>query len=284
LASYSLTHFKTTAGKLQETIMFNKLLITGAAGGLGRVVRASLVPFAQTLRLSDIQALGEAAPNEELFPCDLADAAAVNELVAGVDAIVHLGGISVEAPFQPILQANIVGVFNLYEAARKHNVKRIVFASSNHVIGFYKQTEQLDIDAPMRPDSLYGISKGFGEILSRYYFDRYGLETVCVRIGSSFPEPADRRMMSTFLSYDDLTELLRCALFTPDVGHTIVYGMSANRDVWWDNSKAAHLGFEPKDSSEPFRAKVESKPPYAADDPAAVYQGGRFVTAGVMEG
>ena len=264
--------------------MFDRLLITGAAGGLGRVLRKSLAPFAKTLRLSDLQDLGEAGPNEELFRCDLADARAVHEMLAGVDAVVHLGGISVEAPFAPILQANIVGVFNLYEAARKQGVKRIVFASSNHVIGFYPQTERIDADAPMRPDSLYGVSKGYGELLSRYYFDRYGLETVCVRIGSSFPEPADRRMMSTFLSYDDLTELMRCSLFTPDVGHTIVYGVSNNRDSWWDNSKAAHLGFKPKDSSEPWRAKVESLPPVAPDDPAAVYQGGRFTIAGVMEG
>lgn len=260
------------------------MLITGAAGGLGHVLRKSLAPFARTLRLSDLQGLGEAGPNEELFQCDLADGRAVHEMLAGVDAVVHLGGISVEAPFGPILQANIVGVFNLYEAARKQGVKRIVFASSNHVIGFYPQTEHIDTDAPMRPDSLYGISKGYGELLSRYYFDRYGIETVCVRIGSCFAEPTDRRMMSTFLSYDDLTELVRCSLLTPSVGHTVVYGVSNNRDTWWDNSKAAHLGFQPKDSSEPWRAQVESLPPVAPDDPVAIYQGGRFPMTGIMEG
>ncbi|WP_151639453.1 NAD-dependent epimerase/dehydratase family protein [Noviherbaspirillum aerium] len=263
--------------------MMNRLLITGAAGGLGKVLRERLAPFAKTLRLADLAPLGTAAPNEELFQCDLSDAAAVHEMMIGVDAVVHLGGISVEAAFKPILDANIVGVFNLYEAARKLGVKRIVFASSNHVIGFYKQTDKLDADAPMRPDSLYGISKGFGELTSRFYFDRYGIETVCVRIGSSFPEPLDRRMMSTFLSYDDLTELMRCALETPNVGHTIVYGASDNRDSWWDNSKAAHLGWQPKDSSEPFRAKVEAQPPVAADDPMMMYQGGRFVTHGPFD-
>jgi uronate dehydrogenase len=261
----------------------NRLLITGAAGGLGKVLRERLAPFAKTLRLSDLSALGTAAPNEELFQCDLSDAAAVHEMMSGVDAVVHLGGISVEAAFKPILDANIVGVFNLYESARKLGVKRIVFASSNHVIGFYKQTDKLDADAPMRPDSLYGISKGFGELMSRFYFDRYGIETVCVRIGSSFPEPLDRRMMATYLSYDDLTELMRCALQTPNVGHTIVYGASDNRDSWWDNSKAAHLGWQPKDSSEPFRAKVEAQPQVPADDPMMVYQGGRFVTHGPFD-
>ncbi|WP_228536320.1 NAD-dependent epimerase/dehydratase family protein [Noviherbaspirillum malthae] len=261
----------------------NRLLITGAAGGLGKVLRERLAPFAKTLRLSDLSALGTAAPNEELFQCDLSDAAAVHEMMSGVDAVVHLGGISVEAAFKPILDANIVGVFNLYESARKLGVKRIVFASSNHVIGFYKQTDKLDADAPMRPDSLYGISKGFGELMSRFYFDRYGIETVCVRIGSSFPEPLDRRMMATYLSYDDLTELMRCALQTPNVGHTIVYGASDNRDSWWDNSKAAHLGWQPKDSSEPFRTKVEAQPQVPADDPMMVYQGGRFVTHGPFD-
>jgi uronate dehydrogenase len=264
-------------------MMLSRLLITGAAGGLGRVLRTLLAPYAQVLRLSDVQDLGAAASNEELVPCDLADAAAVHALLDGVDAVVHLGGISVERAFAPILQANIAGVFNLYEAARKLGVKRIVFASSNHVVGFYKQTDKLDADSPMRPDSLYGVSKGFGELLSRFYFDRYGIETVCIRIGSSFPEPADRRMMATYLSYRDLTELVRCSLETPNVGHTVVYGASDNRDAWWDNSKAAHLGFQPRDSSEPFRDKVEAQPPVPADDPMMVFQGGRFVTHGPFE-
>jgi uronate dehydrogenase len=263
--------------------MMNRILITGAAGGLGKVLRERLAPFAKTLRLSDLAPLGAAASNEELYPCDLGDAAAVHEMLAGVDAVVHLGGISVEAAFAPIMNANILGVFNLYEAARKRGVKRIVFASSNHVVGFYKQTDKIDADDPMRPDSLYGISKGFGELMSRFYFDRYGIETVCIRIGSSFPEPADRRMMSTYLSYDDLTELLRCALQTPNVGHTIVFGASNNRDSWWDNSKAAHLGWQPKDSSEPFREKVEAQPQVSPDDPMIVFQGGRFVTHGPFD-
>ena len=172
-----------------------------------------------------------------------------------------MGGVSIERPFEEILEANIKGVFHIYEGARRHGVKRIVFASSNHVIGFHKQDEVLDADSPRRPDSYYGLSKAYGEDLSRFYFDRYGIETACLRIGSSFPEPKDRRMLSTWLSYRDLTELVRCCLFAPELGHTVVYGMSANRDIWWDNSKAAHLGFHPKDSSEPFRAKVEALPP-----------------------
>ncbi len=263
---------------------FPRLLLTGAAGGLGKVLRERLRPNAEILRVSDKLALGEAGAGEEVMVCDLADKAAVHQLLDGVDAVVHFGGISLEDRFEPILQANIIGVFNVYEAARKHQVKRVVFASSNHVIGFYKQTETINADAPMRPDGLYGLSKCFGENLSRLYFDRYGIETVCIRIGSSFPMVKDRRMLATFLSYDDLVELVRCALFAPAVGHTIVFGNSANTPSWWDNSHASHLGFMPKDTSETQRARVEAEcPELPPDHPARVYQGGVFVCTGPFD-
>lgn len=269
-----------TVSSLPADYHCHRLLLTGAAGNLGKVLRPRLKAHADLLRVSDLAHLGEAAAGEEIVPCDLADAAAVSGLVQDVDAIVHLGGVSVEQPFDVILPANIQGVYHLYEAARVHKVRRVVFASSNHVIGFYEQGQQLDPGTPLRPDGYYGLSKAYGEHLSRFYFDRYGIETVCLRIGSSFPEPKDRRMMVTWLSYDDLTDLVTRALFTPDVGHLIVYGASANRDRWWSDDAARVLGFVPKDSSERFRAQVEAQPPLAADDPAARYQGGAFVKAG----
>lgn len=259
------------------------LLLTGAAGGLGRVLRESLLPYAETLRLSDISDMGSAQAQEEIQLCNLADKAGVDALVKGVDAIVHMGGISTEHAFEEILEANIKGVFHLYEAARRHGVKRVVFASSNHVIGFHKQGDVIDANCAKRPDSYYGLSKSFGEDLSRFYFDRYGIETACLRIGSSFPEPKDQRMLITWLSYRDLTELIRCCLFAPTLGHAIVYGASNNRDKWWDNAQAAHLGFKPQDSSEPFRAKAESVPALAKDDLARIYQGGAFVKTGPFE-
>ena len=259
----------------------HRILLTGAAGGLGKVLRERLRPYARILRLSDIAALSPSeGAHEEVVPCDLSDKAAVHALVEGCSAIVHLGGVSVERPFEEILEANIKGVFNVYEAARRHGVKRVVFASSNHVIGFYKQTEHIDAHAPRRPDGYYGLSKSFGEDMAQFYFDRWGIETVSIRIGSSFPEPLNRRMMSTWLSYRDLTTLIEKSLFTPDVKHTVVYGMSNNRDVWWDNSAAAHLGFVPQDSSEVFRDKVEAQPPVAPTDPNAIYQGGAFTAQG----
>ncbi|MCJ0762760.1 NAD-dependent epimerase/dehydratase family protein [Variovorax terrae] len=260
-----------------------RLLLTGAAGGLGQILRDSLKPYARTLRLSDIAGMAAAGAHEEVVPCDLADKAAVDALVQGCDAVVHLGGVSVERPFEEILEANIKGVFHLYEAARRHGVRRVVFASSNHVTGFYRQDETIDAGAARRPDGYYGLSKSYGEDLSRFYFDRYGIETVCIRIGSSFPEPRDRRMMSTWMSYRDLTELVRRSLFTPGVGHTVVYGMSANRNLWWNNHLAAHLGFEARDSSEAFRGQVEQQPLPAPDAAVAVYQGGNFVKAGPFE-
>ncbi|HEY1026904.1 MAG TPA: NAD(P)-dependent oxidoreductase [Pseudomonas sp.] len=260
---------------------FNRLLLTGAAGGLGKVLRERLRPYASILRLSDIADMAPAeGPHEEIVPCDLADKQAVHQLLEGVDAIVHFGGVSVERPFEEIVGPNICGVFHIYEAARRHGIRRVVFASSNHVIGFYKQTEGIDAHCLRRPDSYYGLSKSYGEDMASFYFDRYGIETVSIRIGSSFPEPANRRMMSTWLSYDDLTQLIERCLFTPDVGHTVVYGMSDNRDVWWDNRHAAHLGFKPRDSSEVFRDKVEAQPQPAQDDPNRIYQGGAFVAAG----
>ncbi|GKS84664.1 NAD(P)-dependent oxidoreductase [Acidovorax sp. SUPP1855] len=262
-----------------------RLLLTGAAGGLGQVLRERLRPYAEVLRLSDISTVAPSrGPDEEVVPCDLADKAAVDALVAGCDAIVHLGGVSVERPFEQILEANIKGVFHIYEGARRHGVRRVVFASSNHVTGFYRQDERIDANARRRPDGYYGLSKSFGEDMASFYFDRYGIETVSLRIGSSFPAPRDRRMMSSWLSYDDLTQLVEKALFTPDVGHTVVYGASANRDLWWDNHAAAHLGFTPKDSSEPFRAQVEAQPAPAPTDPAAIYQGGAFTAQGPFEG
>lgn len=263
---------------------FNRLLLTGAAGGLGKVLRESLRPYANIIRLSDIAPMEPAAgDHEEVMPCNLADKAAVHALCEGVDAIAHFGGVSVERPFEEILEANIKGVFHIYEAARRHGIKRVVFASSNHVIGFYKQTETIDAGVARRPDSYYGLSKSYGEDMASFYFDRYGIETVSIRIGSSFPEPLNRRMMATYLSYRDLTDLIGQSFFTPDVRHTVVYGASANRDVWWDNHMAAHLGFEPKDTSEVFREKIEQQPPYAPNDPALIYQGGAFCEAGPFE-
>ncbi len=262
-------------------LRFGRLLLTGAAGNLGRELRPRLARYCNSLRLSDRSDMVEACPGEEIMLADLADQAAVQTLVAGVDAIVHLGGVSTEQPWEPILAGNIVGIVNLYEAARRHGVKRIVFASSNHVTGCYRQDEVITARDPVRPDGFYGLSKAFGENLAQLYWDRYGLETVSLRIGSSFAEPIDRRMLATWMSFDDLERLVVAALSAPVVGHSIIYGLSDNRIRWWDNRHARHIGYRPQDSSEPFRAALEARQPTLdLSDPAVIYQGGVFVTRG----
>ncbi len=260
--------------------MLDRLLITGAAGRLGGHLRSSLKPYVARMRLSDILPMAPAGANEEVVPCDLADKAAVNALAAGCQAIVHMGGIPNEQPFERILEANIKGVMHVYEAARSHGVERVIFASSNHVVGFHQQGDLLETDCERRPDGNYGLSKSFGEDVARFYFDRYGVQSACLRIGSAFPEPLDRRMLHTWLSYRDLTELVRCCLQAPRLDFTVAFGVSDNRDPWWSNAGAAHLGFVPQDSAEPFRAAREQTPALDAGDPARIYQGGGFVKQG----
>jgi uronate dehydrogenase len=255
--------------------MFNRLLLTGAAGALGGALRPRLRKLCNTLRVSDIADLGAAAEGEELRPAALEDSAAMLALLEGVDAVVHFGGVSSEKAWAPTLAANVVGLYNLYEAARKQGVKRVVFASSNHVTGCYPVGEVISPQDPVRPDGIYGVSKAWGENLSRLYFDRYGIETACLRIGSCFPQPRDRRMLSTWLSYDDLERLVRAGLTTPVVGHSIVYGMSDNAATWWDNTSASHLGFRPTDSADAHRDALEAKEPKVdLSDPTVIYQGG----------
>ena len=266
---------------MSEPSRYHRLLLTGAAGGLGQVLRPRLKKYCKWLRVSDIAELGAKADGEELQIAPLEDKATVRALLKGVDAVVHLGGISTEQPFETVLPANIIGAFHLYEAARAHGVRRIVYASSNHVTGFYRQDEVVDPSMPMRPDGYYGLSKAFGENLAQLYFHRHGIETVSLRIGSSYPEPRDRRMLATWLSYDDLERLVVAALTAPDVGHTVVYGMSDNRPVWWKNPGAQVIGYAAHDSSEVFRAAVEQRQPVLdRNDPAAKYQGGPFVAMG----
>ncbi len=261
--------------------MLNRLLVTGAAGGVGQAIRPHLARLAHQVRLSDIVDPGVAAAHEEIVTCELADAEAVAELVAGCDGVIHLGGISVEKPWAEILPANIIGVYNLYEAVRRHGRPRVVFASSNHTIGFYPRTTRLDSQVPHRPDSLYGVSKCFGEDLASLYHDKFGIETLSLRIGSCFPQPKDTRMLATWLGVEDLVDLLARAFAAPQLGHTVVYGASDNAEQWWDNRHAQFLGWRPRQSSAPWREAVEAADGRLdPDDPAVRFQGGKFVALG----
>jgi len=262
---------------------FKRLLFTGAAGGLGRRLRPHLQQFADIVRLADLADLGPAGPGEEVVQCDLADRDAVLRMCEGVDAILHFGGVSTEVEFDPIMQANILGMANLYEAVHKLGIRRVIFASSNHTMGMYKTTDLVDATMPPRADGYYGLSKVFGESLSRYYWDRFGIETVCIRIGYCFPEASNHRQLATWLSLDDMVELLRRALLTPRVGHTITFGISDNDGKWWDDRAARFLGYKPKDSSRGFRDAVLASGVDRIEDPEDItlkYQGGVFLTQG----
>jgi len=262
----------------------SRILLTGAAGGLGNVLRENLNGWKDTLRLSDINSTGEAQHGEEIVQCDLGDMNAVLDLVKDCDGIIHLGGQSLENTFENILNANIRGTYNVYEAARQHGVKRILFASSNHVIGFHESGKVLDANCQMRPDSIYGVSKAYGEMLASYYYDMFGIETAAVRIGSCFPEPENRRMLSTWMSYNDFTDLIKHVFAVDELGYSIVYGVSDNPESWWDNSLAAHIGWKPQDSSQPFASKAHIVAQVDdPEDPAVKFQGGAFAAAGHFE-
>ena len=265
--------------------MLNRLLITGANGNLGREMRTRLTHLAKTIRLSDRGDLGAAQAHEELMPCDLADKDAVQKLVEGCDGILHLGGQSVEAPWEVIRSANLDGMFNLYEGARKSSVTpRIIFASSNHAIGYHKQTERLDAKSVTRPDGLYGVSKVFGEAIASMYHDKFGIETACVRIGSCFPEPKNHRMLSTWMSYADFVRLIEAVFRVPRLGCPVIYGASANDASWWDNGQVSYIGWRPQDNAESFRAKVDAATDAPdGDAPDAVLQGGMFTADDIHE-
>ena len=262
-------------------IRFRRLLLTGAAGNLGQELRPRLKAYCETLRLSHRKEFGAARAGEEIVLASLEDKAQMLALLKDVDAVVHMGGVSTEKSWESILAGNIVGMVNLYEAARANGVKRIVFASSNHVTGFYRQDEVITPQDPVRPDGFYGLSKAFGENLAQLYWDKHGIETVSLRIGSSYAEPKDRRMLATWMSFDDTERLIVAALTAPVVGHSVIYGMSDNATTFWDNRSAAHIGYRPQDSSDKYRAATEARQPMIdPTQPAAQHQGGGFVTQG----
>lgn len=258
------------------------LLLTGAAGNLGRVLRGPLAQLCgpkedyKALRCSDLRA-DPALP--ELQCCDLADRAATEQLLQDVAAVVHLGGVAIESPFEGICDANIRGVFHLYEAARLAGTRRIVFASSNHTTGCTPQGEHLGPSSPIRPDGYYGVSKLFGEAMAQLYWDRYGIESVCLRLGSVTAQPEDRRALSTWLSHGDLWRLVRAALLAPSSGCLTVYGVSANTARWWSEQGWEQLGYAPKDNAEAWRSAVQDLCP-APDTPMARLQGGSFLGLG----
>ena len=183
-----------------------------------------------------------AGTGEEVVVAELADLSACEALCEGIDGVVHLGGQSIEADWETVLRANISGCYNLFEAARRKGVKRVVFASSNHAVGFYPRHRRIGTDVTVRPDSRYGVSKAFGEALAALYADKHGLSVLCLRIGNVADAPADRRRLSIWVSPEDLAQLVRIGLEHPDLRYEIFYGASLNERSWWDNARAFAYG------------------------------------------
>lgn len=235
-----------------------KVLITGAAGRIGEVLHQGLREC-YDLRLLYHRTVREVASGEEIARGSVADLAVMADAVAGVDAVVHLAGDpAVSATWESVLEKNIQGVYCIYEACKNAGVRRVVFASTNHVTGLYEEERMYTTpEMPVRPDSLYGASKAFGESLGRYYVDRYGLEVVCLRIGSFQPDSAvverqSDRILSTWLSHRDCVQLVQRSI-EADVRFGIYYGISGNTRAYWDLQNARReLGYAPQDNAEDF--------------------------------
>jgi len=255
-----------------------KILITGAAGDVGSHLRRELAGR-YALRLSDIRPVRDFAPGEEFIRGDCASLRDMLRVTKGAAAVVHLGGFSVEGPWEVILRANIVGTYNVFEAARRNGVRRLVFATSNHAVGFYRRDETIDHRVYPKPDSRYGASKVFGEALGSLYADKYGMEVVCIRIGNLASRPVDKRRLSIWISPRDLAQLVGIAIDRPDIRFEIVYGVSGNKRSWYDNSNAERLGYRPQDDSEPWAEEVLKSEKPGADPRTELFQGGTFVTA-----
>jgi uronate dehydrogenase len=254
--------------------MNNRILITGSAGEIGCVLRAGLYDGRRKLRLLDNKPQA-ARPGEECVMADLADIAALRESTRDIDCIVHLAGVPREGAWEAILPNNVIGTYNLFEAARASGVRRVIFASSNHVIGYYRATQTVGITEPERPDSRYGVSKAFGEALGRMYADKYELEVACLRIGSFRAKPQDARQLATWISHRDMVELTRCCIEAPAFHFLVLYGVSNNTRNRWQNPHAAMIGYRPLDNAEQYAAELEAiRPP--AGDPAEDFHGGAF--------
>ncbi len=255
------------------------VLITGASGGIGTRLR-SLLKDAYDLRLSDMTRPANLAADEKFVQADLSNLAEVEKAVTGVEGIVHLGGFSVEGPWETILNANIIGCYNLFDAAYRKGVKRIVFASSNHAVGFYPRRRKIGTDEPVRPDSRYGLSKAFGEALGALYAYKHGMRVTCLRIGNFGDVPLDRRRLAIWLKPEDLVQLIRIGLDHPDLKYEIFFGGSDNERSWWDNETAFRYGYKPTGRSEEFRDQALAEQAKLPADPIGdFFQGGPFCSA-----
>jgi uronate dehydrogenase len=235
------------------------ILITGASGGVGTIIRPRLAKPGRVLRLLDVAPPAQPpGPGEEAVTASVTDMAAMTAACAGADAVIHLGGVPGEDAWARILDVNINGTYTVFEAARRAGVPRVVFASSNHAVGFApRESFPVPDDAVPAPDTYYGVSKVAGEAIAALYARRYGLDAICVRILSCFDRPRDPRMLATWLSPDDAGRLFEACLTAPAPGFRVIYGVSANTRGGWVSLDGAHaLGYEARDDAEVYAAGI----------------------------
>jgi uronate dehydrogenase len=256
------------------------VVITGAAGLVGSMLRPRLARPDRTLRVLDIAPL-TAGPGEEAIAASVTDMDAMTAACQGADAVIHLAGIPGEASWERISELNINGSYVAFEAARRAGAPRVIFASSNHAVGF---TPRADFPVPdyafPKPDTYYGVSKAAVEALAAMYHERYGMDAICLRILSCFPQPLNVRMLSTWLSPDDCARMLEACLATPAPGYRVIWGVSDNTRRWVSLDEAKALGYQSEDDSERYAEGViaEHGMP-AADGPELNYVGGVWVTS-----
>jgi uronate dehydrogenase len=258
------------------------ILITGAAGRIGSLLRQGLAGPGRILRLTDVTGLGAAGRGEQAEEADLADLGRAIELCDGVNAAIHLAGlVRPDLGWDETLRNNIVTTYNVFEAARVKGVRRVVFASSIHAHGFVPRATRLSADTPYRPDGLYGLAKVFGEATGRLYADKHALEVVCLRIASFRPEPSSERELGTWLSPRDAVQLFARALDSPGIHYLVAYGVSANARALYDRSGQDRLGFSPADDSADHAARIGAIPG-AGEEPELErrFHGAHYVSAG----
>jgi uronate dehydrogenase len=255
-----------------------KVAFTGANGNVGRVLRPALLKRGVNLRSAGgSKPLTPLLPGEDICHGDLRDPNVVDRVLDGVDVLIHMAGTSVERPLPEIVENNLRGLFEVYEGARRHGVKRVVFASSNHAFGMYPVTDKLTLGSEFRPDGLYGLSKAWGEAMARMYWDKHGIEGISLRIGSALEKPTEFRHLSTWLGHDDLLHLIMQSIVVPDVGYLAVWGVSNNTRSYWSNEGAEQLGYQPQQNAEDYAAEILGRD-NPLDPVAQQYQGGSFTT------
>jgi uronate dehydrogenase len=257
-----------------------KIALSGAGGGVGSILRPALLRHGIPLRSAGgSRPLEPLVEGEDIMRGDLRDPLVVDRLLADVDVLIHMAGTSVEAPLSTIVENNLRALQEVYEGARRHDVRRVVFASSNHAFGMYPPAQRLPLDCEYRPDGMYGLSKVWGEAMARLYWDKHGIESICVRIGTVLPDnrPTQPRHLCTWLGNEDLVHLMLRCIAAPGVGFMAVWGVSNNTRSYWDNTGAEPLLYVPRQNAEDYAAEILQRP-----DPlsplARLYQGGSFAT------